>query len=315
MTKRVLISGSIAYDFIMKYDGLFEKAILKEHLNNLNVAFTASKRKMDFGGCSPNIAYGIKLLGGNPIIYGVAGRDFNEYKKRLNDLNITTQLISISKGFFTASANILTDKNGNQITIFSPGAMRDSSCEKKLLKKDLKIFERAILSPDTCERTVRLAKKLIKTNVPYIFDPGQMTPAFKVTDLQFLLRNAEGLIANEYEVKLLCRRLKISLRELTNMVDYFIETQGEKGSILMVNGSRVVIPAVRANKIVDPTGCGDAFRSGLLVGLLRGFDLEKACKMGALMATYSIENSGTQNYRFTVSEFSKRFKENFGEPL
>lgn len=313
MPKQILISGSIAYDFIMKYDGLFESALLKDHLSHLNVAFLAHERKMDFGGCSPNIAYGIKLLGGKPLIYGVAGKDFEEYGDRLRALDIDTRYIGLSKEELTASAHILTDKKGNQITIFSPGAMNDNSCDKKLLKKSLNDVERAILSPDTCKRTIRLAKELISGGVPYIFDPGQMTPAFKVSDLRFLLRGAEGFIANEYEVKLICRRLGIGVRDIVAMVDYFIETQGEKGSILRFGRERVFVPAVRACKVVDPTGCGDAFRAGLLVGLARGYDFEKSCKMGALVGTYAVESRGTQNYRFTIHKFSKRFKESFQE--
>lgn len=315
MKKQILVSGSIAYDFIMKYDGLFEKALLADHLHNLNVAFTASERKMDFGGCSPNIAYGIKLLGGNPLIYGAAGTDFDEYEERLVNFGIGTKYIGQSKDELTASAHILTDKKSNQITVFSPGAMTDSSCDKKLSKKDLAGFDRAILSPDTCERTVTLAKELIKAGVPYIFDPGQMTPAFSLKDLRFLLKNAQGFIANEYEVKLVCKRLGIGVRDISKMVDYFVETKGSKGAILRYGKAKVVIPVVRATKVIDPTGCGDAFRSGLLVGLSSGYEFEKACKMGALVATYQVENPGTQNYRFTINEFSKRFKKSFQESL
>jgi len=315
MSKKILISGSIAYDFIMKYDGFFDKAILKEHLNNLNVAFTASTREMHFGGCSPNIAYGIRLLDVPAVIYGVAGKDFKEYSDRLHKLDIDTKYIGLVKDSFTASAHILTDKKGNQITIFSPGAMSDLSSDKKLAKKDFLELSHAILSPDTCERSILLAKELIDANVPYIFDPGQMTPAFKIEDLQFLLNNAEGFIANEYEVKLICSRLEIGIEDITKTVDYFIETRGEKGSILRHNDSKITIPAVTPNKVIDPTGCGDAFRAGLLAGLARGYNLEKSCKTGALFGTYSVENQGTQNYHFTISEFSKRFKKSFQESL
>ncbi|MBA4336722.1 carbohydrate kinase family protein [bacterium] len=326
--KKILVSGSIAYDFIMKYDGLFKDALLKDHLHNLNVAFTAKTREMYFGGCSPNIAYGIKLLGGDPLIYGVAGNDFSRYTDRLADLGIDTNYIGISEDFLTASAHILTDKKGNQITIFSPGAMTDDSCDPKLIRGDLADVERAILSPDTCSRTVRLAKVLIGAGVPYIFDPGQMTPAFKLNDLRFLLGSAEGFIANEYEVKLLCKRLGVSTAEISSMIasatsvatssttsvaaGYFIETRGEKGSILRYGTSdsrnhddyshinrdsrEIFIPAVRAKKVIDPTGCGDAFRAGFLTGLSRGYTLERACELGAELGARAVESQGTQNY-------------------
>jgi adenosine kinase len=322
----------------MKYDGLFKNALLKDHLHNLNVAFLASTREMDFGGCSPNIAYGIKLLGGDPLIYGVAGNDFSKYTVRLADLGIEMGYIGISKNQLTASAHILTDKKGNQITIFSPGAMSDDSCDPKLLRKDLANVERAILSPDTCDRTLRLAKVLITAGVPYIFDPGQMTPAFTVKDLRFLLKNAEGFIANEYEVKLVCKRLGISVAEISSMIanattratgacsvasstaseaaGYFVETRGEKGSVLRLGTSDsrnhddyshidrdsrgIFIPAVRAKKVIDPTGCGDAFRAGFLVGLSRGYSLEKACHLGSKLGARAVETRGTQNYHITL---------------
>ena len=326
----------------MKYDGLFKNALLKDHLHNLNVAFLASTREMDFGGCSPNIAYGIKMLGGDPLIYGVAGNDFSRYTDRLADLGIDTNYIGISEDFLTASAHILTDKKGNQITIFSPGAMTDNSSERKLSSKDLKLVGRAILSPDTCDRTLRLAKVLIAAGVPYIFDPGQMTPAFTVKDLRFLLKNAEGFIANEYEVKLFCKRLGVSVAEISVMVasatsgatsvaasacsvassttsvvaGYFIETRGEKGSVLRYGTSdsrnhddyshinrdsrEIFIPAVRAKKVIDPTGCGDAFRAGFLVGLSRGYSLEKACHLGAELGARAVESRGTQNYSIAL---------------
>ncbi len=302
--KKILISGSIAYDFIMTYDGFFKDALLKDHLHTLNVAFTASTREMYFGGCSTNIAYGINLLSGDPLIYGAAGKDFSQYASRLVELGIYTRYIGISKDLLTASAHILTDKKGNQITIFSPGAMSDDSCDTKLSRKDLSNVERAILSPDTCSRTIRLAKMLIAAGVPYIFDPGQMTPAFTVRDLRFLLGNAEGFIANEYEVKLLRERLGISVKDITSALaggasggtSFFVETMGEKGSILRLDDQEVFIPAVRAKKIVDPTGCGDAFRAGFLTGLSRGYSLEEACKLGAKLGSRAVESKGTQNY-------------------
>lgn len=315
MQKTILISGSIAYDFIMKYDGVFKDALLTDHLHDLNIAFTATKRTMFFGGCAPNIAYGMHLLGESPFIYGVAGTDFERYKRQLNNYNLETRYIGQSKKELTASANILTDKNGNQLTIFAPGAMSDLSCDKKLSEEDYLLVDRAILSPDTCERTISLAQKLTRKKIPYIFDPGQMTPAFDVKELLHLIKHAEGLIANSYEVRLIQKKLDIDKLKLADMVSFFIETKGEHGATLYQSGNATAIPAVHPKEIKDPTGCGDAFRAGLLVGLLRDCSYEKACKIGALVAAYAIEYHGTQKYRFTTKNFNQRFEAIFGETI
>lgn len=315
MHKTILISGSIAYDFIMEYDGVFQDALLADHLHDLNIAFTATTRTMFFGGCAPNIAYGMTLLGENPFIYGVAGTDFDRYEQQLRAYELTTRYIGRSTTTLTASAQILTDKNDNQITIFAPGAMNDLSCDKQLAHKDYSLIERAILSPDTCKRTISLAKELTANHIPYIFDPGQMTPAFDAQDLRKLITHAEGLIANSYEVRLIQKTLAVTKKQLADMVSFFIETKGKQGSMLHQSDITTTIPAVKPAKIKDPTGCGDAFRSGLLVGLLRNYSYEKACKLGSLVAAYAIEYTGTQQYRFTTKNFNQRFEATFGETI
>lgn len=308
MNGKILVSGSIAYDYIMQYDGIFKDAILMEHLDHLNVAFTAKNRVREFGGCAGNIAYSLSLLGEKSLLYGVAGSDFEEYKKWLVKNGINVDFIGIDNEKLTATAYVLTDNNENQLTIFSPGAMESVSSEKKLSNEDLESIRIAILSPDICERTVRLGRQLVEAGISYFFDPGQMTPHFKKEDLRFLLKNAFVFIANHYEVKLLCDRLNIKIKDITGYVDIFIETLGAKGSLVRMKDSskEIEIPAVIPRSLADPTGCGDAFRAGLLSGLNSGADSMEACKKGALVAAYAIEKAGTQKHHFTMDEFNER---------
>lgn len=315
MRKTIFVSGSIAYDYIMKYQGAFSETLLREHLEDINIAFTARDKILHYGGCGGNIAYSLSLLDVNPLLYGVVGSDFVDYEKKLKKNKISIKHIGKSTKEFTATAYVLTDEKENQITFFAPGAMESMNDEIELNEVDLLDIEVAILSPDVCKRTVKLAHILKEAEIPYIFDPGQMTPAFNLDDLKFLLNSAFGFIANHYEVELLCNRLNINTDDIVNSVPIFIETMGDKGSILRKGSETHHIPIAKPEKIEDPTGCGDAFRAGLLFGIMKGYDHIKACKVGALTATYVIENSGTQSHSFKLKEFAKRFEENFGENL
>lgn len=315
MRKKIFVSGSIAYDYIMRYQGAFSETLLSEHLEHINIAFTARDKVLHYGGCGGNIAYSLSMFDVNPLLYGVVGSDFADYEKRLKKRKISTKHIGRSNDNFTATAYVLTDDKENQITFFAPGAMESMNEEIELNEVDLLDIEIAILSPDVCKRSIKLAHQLKEAEIPYIFDPGQMTPAFDLEDLKFLLNSAFGFIANHYEVELLCNRLNINIDDIVNSVPIFIETRGEKGSILREGSEIHNIPIAKPEKTEDPTGCGDAFRAGLLFGIMKGYDHVKACKVGALTATYVIENSGTQSHNFKFKEFSKRFEENFGESL
>ncbi|MBN1494737.1 carbohydrate kinase family protein [Candidatus Peregrinibacteria bacterium] len=300
--KKILVSGSIAFDYIMNFSGIFKDAILKKNLGDLNVSFTGMNKKKFYGGCGPNIVYNIGLFRSlykvEPYLFGVAGADFKEYGVRLKEHGINVDLIGIDRDGFTACAYILTDKKENQITIFSPGAMQNTKAEKELTDDVLGGFKFAILSPDITERTYRLGKKLVSARVPWFFDPGQMTPAFKINELKFLINNAYGFIANSYEIKLLCERVGVSKEILRKKFKIFIETLGASGVELTVNGTNTKkIPAYKPAKIVDPTGCGDAFRGGFLAALCSGLSVENACKVGAKIAARKIETEGTQNHK------------------
>jgi len=296
--KKILVSGSIAFDYIMNYSGIFKDAILKKNLGNLNVSFTGINKKKFYGGCGANIAYNMSLFKNSynvePVLFGVAGGDFTDYSVWLKKCGINFNFVGIDKEGFTACAYILTDKKENQITIFSPGAMENVKAEKPLTNAVLGKFKFAILSPDITERTYRLAKKLVHAKVPYFFDPGQMTPAFKMIELKFLIENAYGFIANSYEVKLMCERLGIAKTLLKKKFKIFIETLGANG--VEFNGKK--IPAYKPKRIVDPTGCGDAFRGGFLAGLCANLSVEESCKIGMKIASKKIETEGTQNHKF-----------------
>lgn len=315
MRKKIFVSGSIAYDYIMRYNGTFSDAFLSEHLEHINIAFTARNKVLHYGGCGGNIAYSLSMLDVNPLLYGVVGSDFGNYEKRLKRNKVSTRHIGKSSEDFTATAYVLTDDKENQLTFFAPGAMESIKDEITLNEVDLLDIEIAILSPDVCARTIELAHKLKEAEIPYIFDPGQMTPAFELEDLKFLLDSAFGFIANHYEVELLCNRLNINTDDIVNRVPIFIETKGEKGAILRKGSETHKIPIAKPEQMVDPTGCGDAFRAGLLFGIMKGLDHVKACKAGALAAAYVIENSGTQSHNFKFKHFAKRFEENFGEKI
>ena len=309
---KIFISGSIAYDYIMNYNGNFKDVLLPDKLENLSVSFTAEDRKIEFGGCATNIAHTVKELGGNPMIYGVAGSDFENYKKKIKKNGIDTGNIFENKDKLTATAYILSDKSENQITTFAPGAMNEFIDEMNMDNIDLSGVSIAILSPENHKRTLYVAEELIKRKIPYFFDPGQMTHVFNAEELMYLLENAYGFIANEYEVNLLQKKLFITYEVIVRKVDIFIETYASKGSSLRTKDTFEFIQAIAPQKVVDPTGSGDAFRGGVLTALVQGKGPLEACKIGALAATYNIEQLGTQNHKLTPEEFDKRFQQVWG---
>lgn len=324
MRDRIFVSGSIAYDYIMQYMGEFKNAFLKDHLHDLNVSFSAHNKRRHFGGCGGNIAYSLSLLDGKVDLYGVAGKEFEGYKDWFIKNGIGLDLIGLDKDKFTATCYILTDQTQKQITTFCPGAMESDDCAVELTEEYLKTVRFALLSPEICRRTAKLGEIFKEAGVPYFLDPGQMTAEYTVIQLKELLENAYGFIANSYEVELTCDILHITRDELASKVNIFIETMGKDGSKISVkieNGENnssetrreIQIPRAIPHQAIDPTGCGDAFRSGVLSGLRQGFDPEKACKMGAVVAAYSIETEATQLHKFTLDEFWARYEENFGK--
>ncbi len=310
---KILVAGSIAYDHVMAYDGLFKDALLPDKLDHLSVAFTATKKFVHFGGCAGNIAYTLKLLGRDPLVLGAVGGDFDVYDQWMKKNGIDTSTLFKHQDQLTASATIITDREQNQITIFHGGAM--SFAPQVLSVQDHKYdnINLAIIAPDDPKRMVRLAMECKDMAIPYIFDPSQQLTSMNDVELRQALSGAKMLIANEYEVELICKILGMPKENFQTLVPTFIETYGSKGSSVVSPEGSFFVKAVAPGKLEDPTGCGDAFRGGVLAGLQMGLGIEKCCQMGALAATYSLESPGTQAHTFTLDEFKARMAENFGE--
>lgn len=306
---KILIIGSIAYDSVMQYEGLFENVILPK---NFSIALTTCDKKIFFGGCGGNIAYNLSLFSEKPVLLTSAGKDFQMYQQWLKKRKIDISGIYISSKEYTASATIVTDQQQNQITIFDPGAMTEKT---KLKIKNLfpGNISWAIISPDNPRHMISSAEECFQFNIPYIFDPGQAIAHLPFESLIQSIQRSHVLIVNEYESQLLLEKLHCSPQKLHSMVPVFIETLGAKGCKVVSNQGNFIIPAIKPHKIFDPTGCGDAFRAGVLVGLKNNFSLQKSCQIGTLLATYKLEHSGTQEHVFTFSAFKKRYIQCFGE--
>ena len=304
-----LICGSFAFDTIMVFRDQFKRHILPDQVHILNVSFQVPEMRREFGGCAGNIAYNLKLLGGEPLPMGTAGRDFGPYAEWMDRWGINRRYVKVLDQFYTAQAFITTDMDDNQITAFHPGAMNQSHETSVLDANDIKI---GIVSPDGRDGMLKHAREFSNKDIPFIFDPGQGMPLFDGPELTDFVNRASWVALNDYEAQLLCDRTGQSLAQLARAVRAIVVTQGAKGSHVYTEGKIVEIPAAKPRAVKDPTGCGDAYRAGLLYGLLHGMDWETTGRLGALMGAVKIEQPGTQNHHFTPDEFQARFRESFG---
>jgi len=306
---KILILGSLAYDHEMKYNGLFKDLILPD---TYNISITTGKKNVYFGGCAGNIAYNLRLLGQEVTVITVAGKDFGEYRQWLASCGVDLTGVYQSEKFYTASATICTDNEQNQITFFDPGAMYEVDTTQTVKTLDYGSIAWAIISPENPKRMMKYAYECKELKIPFIFDPGQVIPMLDNEELLWGVKNADIFIVNGHEAKMLNTRLGLTSDLIAKMSQVYIETHGEKGSTIMGKNGVFYIRAVQPSKTIDPTGCGDAFRAGLLAGLREGKSMERCGQAGALLATYSIENEGTQQHKFTMEEFSTRLENNFG---
>lgn len=306
---KILVLGSLAYDHEMKYGGLFKDIIVP---NNYNIAITAKTKNVYFGGCAGNISYNLRLLQQQPVIMTVTGKDFNEYKQWLTGCGVDINSVYQSEKFFTASAIICTDDEQNQMTIFNPGAMYEVDTTQTLKTMEYGSIAWAIISPEFPKRMMKFAQECKELGIPFVFDPGQVLPGLSNEELMWGIKNSNVFIVNDYESAMLNKRLGLTPELIAEMCPIYVETHGDKGSTIMGKEGVFYIRAVQPSKIVDPTGCGDAYRAGFLAGLVQGKNLERCGQAGALCATYSIENEGTQLHKYTLEEFSKRLEDNFG---
>lgn len=309
----ILISGSLAYDYIMDFPDSFKNHILPDQIHILNVSFVVDKLKKNFGGTAGNIAYTMKLLGADPIIVGAIGTDADDYLKHFKKQHISTEYISVSKQFFSASAYITTDKDDNQITAFYPGAGGEG-IEPSVGEIKEKILV-TLISPTKKETMIEHSKQAYEKNIPIMFDPGQQITALNPRELSMLIGQAKILIANDYEMKLIESKTGWSEKELFDHVEVVITTLGEKGSRVATESGSFEIPPCPPQSVDDPTGAGDAYRAGFLAGYVRGFDLETCGQMGSVAATYAVEQYGTQNHDFIRIDFEKRYKETYDKDI
>ncbi|MBI5754306.1 carbohydrate kinase family protein [Candidatus Peregrinibacteria bacterium] len=296
--KKIVVTGSLAYDHLMTFDGKFSQSLIVEKLDDLSVSFLADSHVQDFGGCAGNIAYNLKLLGCEPLILGVAGADFQRYAKWLKSLGISTDHVFIDQQKNTASAYVLSDKKQNQISIFSPSAMENYKNGLELKGVNLADIACAIIAPEPPKRMLGFGRYFRKNAVPYIFDPGQAIPAMSKEEILELLKGAVGMILNEYELAMIKKKAGLNIKN-----GFLIKTTGEKGCEIFEKGKVVKVPAVSGVKVVDVTGCGDAFRAGFIAGYVEGKSLIEACKMANRCAAFALEQRGTQNHKFTRKNF------------
>lgn len=299
----------MAYDTIMVFHDKFKNHILPEKVHILNVSFLVPIMRREYGGCAGNIAYNLMLLGEEPHIMATVGHDFEPYSQWLNQQGLSSDFIKVLDNCYTGQAYITTDEEGNQITAFHPGAMNFSNLNS--IPTDGK-FKIGIISPDGKEGMMLHAEQFKELDIPFIFDPGQGMPMFNSDELTNIIDQATWLTLNDYESELMQERTDLSLEDLATRVEALIITLGGKGSKIYTQGRCFDIPAAKPKAILDPTGCGDAYRAGLMYGLLNDLDWEVTGRIASLMGAIKIEHNGTQNHFFDLESFRKRYKENFG---
>jgi adenosine kinase len=304
---KTLICGSLAFDNIMVFQDRFKNHILPEQIHILNVAFLVPEMRREFGGCAGNIAYNLMLLGGDPLIMATVGDDAAPYLQRLDRLGLSRDHVREVPGSFTAQAFITTDLDDNQITAFHPGAMSFSH----LNKVDRAGARLGIVAPDGREGMMQHARDFAAAGVPFIFDPGQGLPMFNGDELIDFMRLADYACFNDYEAKLLCDRTGHSLEQLAVEVRALIVTRGGEGSSIYADGARHDIPCATPDEVVDPTGCGDAYRAGLLYGIANALDWPTTGRLAAVMGAIKIAHRGGQNHQPTREEISARYQRDF----
>jgi adenosine kinase len=307
-----LVCGSMAYDTIMVFPDQFRKHILPDQIHILNVSFMVPDMRREFGGTAGNIAYNLKLLGDDPLIMATVGHDFGEYEAHLARLGLSTRCVRRLEDQFTAQAFITTDIDDNQITAFHPGAMLSAHLNRV---PDVPEATLGIVSPDGRDGMVEHARDFAAAGIPYVFDPGQGLPMFSGEDLMALIAPARALAVNDYEARVVEQKTGRSMAEIASRIEAVVVTRGPDGCTVFHDGRCMDIAAARADAVVDPTGCGDAFRAGLLHGMARGWSWEKSARLACVMGALKIAHRGGQNHRPSRTEIASRMREAFGETI
>jgi len=304
-----LICGSMAFDTIMVFPDSFKNHILPDKIHILNVCFQVPQLRREFGGTAGNIAYNLKLLGEQGLPMATVGQDFGPYAEWMDKQGISRKYIKEIAGAYTAQAFITTDVRDNQITAFHPGAMQHAHVNTVSAAGGIAL---GIVAPDGRDGMLQHAAQFAAAGIPFVFDPGQGLPMFDGEALRAFIGQATWVAVNDYEWQLLQQRCGWGASEITARVEALIVTRGAEGSVIHCGGREHAIPAARPRRVVDPTGCGDAYRAGLLHGLLHGLDWEATGRIASLMGALKIEARGTQNHRFTPQELAQRYRESFG---
>jgi len=307
-----LICGSIAYDTIMVFRDRFKNHILPDQIHILNVAFLVPDMRREFGGCAGNIAYNLRMLGGSPLIMATVGEDFQPYAYRLERLGLAQTHVRQVKDSYTAQAFITTDLDDNQLTAFHPGAMNFSHQNKVSDARDVSL---GIVAPDGREGMLNHAREFSAAGIPFIFDPGQGLPMFSGEELLAMVRQATCVAVNGYEGRLLQERIGMPLEKLAGEVKALVVTQGAEGSTIYTGGQALRIPSVPPARVVDPTGCGDAYRAGLLYGMAQGYDWPTTGRLASLLGSIKVASRGAQNHQLSRDEIGARYRTAFGSSL
>lgn len=307
-----LICGSLAYDTIMVFPDQFKNHILPDKVHILNLSFLVPRMRREFGGCAGNIAYNLKLLGGDPVPMATVGQDFGPYRDWFTSLGIHLDQVKVVDDMFTPQAFITTDLDNNQITAFHPGAMMRSH-ENHV--RDVPGVTFGIVSPDGREGMLQNAREFAEAGIPFIFDPGQAMPLFNGQELRDFIELADYVTVNDYESNLLQERTGWTEREIVQRVKAYVTTRGPRGALLHTPEKTYEVPPAHERRVVDPTGCGDAFRAGLIFGIQKGYDWLTIGRIGNLMGALKVEYPGTQNQRFDFAQFNEEFRQQFGYSL
>ena len=307
-----LICGSLAYDTIMVFQDQFKNHILPDQVHVLNVSFLVPRMRREFGGCAGNIAYNLKLLGADPLPMATVGQDFAPYREHFTRQGIRLDYVKELADLYTAQAFITTDLDDNQITAFHPGAMM-RSFENHV--RDVKDATFGIVAPDGRDAMLQHVEEFAARKVPFIFDPGQAMPLFSGEEFRAFIDKADYVTVNDYESMLLQRNTGWSAEEITARVKAYIVTRGPKGSLIHTTKETFDIPPAHERRVSDPTGCGDAYRAGLIFAIMRGMDWPTVGRVASLMGALKVEHPGTQNQRFTYDEFADQFRQQFGYAL
>ncbi len=306
-----LLTGSLAFDRIMNFPGHFKEHILPDKIHNLNVSFNIERLEEKKGGTVGNIAYSLSLLQQQPIIIASAGNDFTAYLQYLKDLGISTEHIEVHEDVTTASAYIITDMSDNQITGFFMGAMER---ETSATMTDWNAADSMVcLSPGNKQDMLRYSRECKENSTRYIFDPGQTLPFLEPEEITELITGAYILVTNDYELQMILNRTELTEQDIREKVSVLITTLGKEGSTIMVEGEQHDIPVCSTTDVKDPTGAGDAYRSGIIAGISNDLSWDQVGKVASVAAVYAVEQYGTQEHSYTMKEFQKRYQESFNE--